>query len=84
VYDGLIGGDGAEPDFEVVYRLDRRSTSGELAPSPAGMQTSTEASVRGTPMLEDTEPECSRLRGNVSGSVVHEDWASQDRLSRRG
>jgi hypothetical protein len=83
-YDGLIGGDSAKPDFVVVSRLDRRSTSGELAPSLAGTQTSMEASVRGTPILEDTGSECSYLGGNVPGSVVHEERASQIRLSRRG
>jgi len=48
-YHGLIGDDGAESSIEVVFRPDRRSTTGELEPSLAGRQTSTEGSV-----LEDS------------------------------
>jgi hypothetical protein len=79
-YHGLIGGDGGESSFKAVHRSDHGSTSGGLAPSLAGMQTSTEGSVHDGTVFEDPVAERSLLEGDVSGGTDRERWGSQDRL----
>jgi hypothetical protein len=59
-----------------------RSTSEELAPSLAGMQTSTESSVHDGTLLEDPVAESSLLGGAVSGVAGHAERDSRDRLPR--
>jgi hypothetical protein len=84
MYHGLIGGDGAESGFDAVSRSERRSVSGELAPSLARMQSSTEGSTHGGTVLEEPVVESSLLGGDVSGGAVHKGRGSSDRFSRRG
>ena len=81
-YHGLIGGEGTESGFDAVSRSDRRSTSGELAPSFASIQRSMEGSGHGEMVLEDPVAESSLLGGDVSGGVGPAGWDSRDRLPR--
>ena len=81
-YHGLIGGEGAESGFDAVSRSDRRSTSGELAPSFASIQRSMEGSGHGEMVLEDPVAESSLLGGDISGDVGPAGWDSRDRLPR--
>jgi hypothetical protein len=81
-YHGLIGGDGGESSFKGVHRPDHRSTSGELAPSLAGMQTSTGGSVHDGTLLGDPAVESSLLEGVVSGGASPAGSVSRDQLRR--
>jgi hypothetical protein len=83
-YHGLIGRDDGESGFEAGSRSDRRSTSGELAPSFAGMQTSTEGSVHDGTVLEGTVADSSLLGGDVSREADPGRWDLQDRSPRTG
>jgi hypothetical protein len=80
-YHGLIGGDGAESNFESLSRSDHRSTSEEHALSLASMQTSTEAGVRDG-MVLDPVTESFFLGGDVSGGAGLVGGGSRDRLER--
>jgi hypothetical protein len=75
-YDGLIEGYGAESSFRAISRSDRGSTSGELVPSLAGTETSTDGSVRDDTVLEDAVAETSLLGGAVSDGAGPARWDS--------
>jgi hypothetical protein len=72
----LIEGYGAESSFRAISRSDRGSTSGELVPSLAGTETSTDGSVRDDTVLEDAVAETSLLGGAVSDGAGPARWDS--------
>jgi hypothetical protein len=81
-YHGLVGGDIAESSFDAVSRSERRSTSGELTPSLASMQRSTEGSVHDGTVFENPVAESSLLEGDLAGGAGPAEWDSRNRLPR--
>jgi hypothetical protein len=79
---GLIGGEGTESNFEAASRSDDRSTSGELAPSLAGVEIPAGGFGHDGMVLKEPAAESSLLRDEVSGGAVREGWSSRDRLQR--